>query len=131
VDNVIFAMSLVNKIPRGEREEKAWQHLDEVGLADKMKKFPNELSGGERQRVAIARSLANSPTIIIADEPTGNLDSKTGEQIDELFKKLNDNGTTLLTVTHANITNKEFDRVIHIEDGILTDQTSIQNLVIA
>ena len=99
-DNVIFAMSLVNKIPSGKRKAKARHHLEEVGLADKMKKFPNELSGGERQRVAIARSMANSPAIIIADEPTGNLDSKTGEQINDLFKKLNNNGSTLVTVTH-------------------------------
>ncbi len=128
VDNVLFAMSLVNKIPKGKRKLKARQHLEEVGLADKMRKFPNELSGGERQRVAIARSLANSPTIIIADEPTGNLDSNTGAHIDELFKKLNDKGTTLVTVTHSNIVNKTFDKVIHIEDGILTDQTKMQIL---
>ena len=130
-DNVIFAMSLVDKIPPGKRKAKARHHLEEVGLGDKMKKFPNELSGGERQRVAIARSMANSPTIIIADEPTGNLDSKTGEQINDLFKRLNENGTTLVTVTHANITDKVFDKVIHIEDGILTDQTEIQNLILA
>ncbi len=122
LDNVLFAMNLVDKISKKERSEKARLHLDEVGLSDKMKKFPNELSGGERQRVAIARSLANSPTLIIADEPTGNLDSKTGAQIDELFKKLNENGTTLLRVTHANIDDKIFDRVVHIEDGTLSDQ---------
>ncbi len=131
VDNVLFAMSLVNKIPNGERNTKARQHLVEVGLAAKMKKFPNELSGGERQRVAIARAMANSPTLIIADEPTGNLDSKTGAQIDELFKRLNDNGTTLVTVTHSNIGDKHFDKMIHIEDGILTDQTVMQKLVSA
>lgn len=129
-DNLIFAMSLVNKIPKGERKGKAQYHLEEVGLSDKMRKFPNELSGGERQRIAIARALANSPTLIIADEPTGNLDSKTGEQIDELFKRLNENGTTLLTVTHANITNRQFDRVVHIEDGILSDHTTIHNHVL-
>ncbi len=129
MDNVLFAMSLVNKIPKVERLAKAKQHLEEVGLADKMRKFPNELSGGERQRIAIARSLANSPTLIIADEPTGNLDSKTGEQIDELFKRLNEKGTTLLTVTHANITDRQFDRVVHIEDGILMDRTKMQKFV--
>lgn len=130
IDNVLFAMSLVGKIPKSERLTKAKQHLEEVALSDKARKFPNELSGGERQRVAIARALANSPTLIIADEPTGNLDSKTGDQIDELFKKLNDNGTTLLTVTHANITDKVFDRVVHIEDGVLTDQVFTQNPVL-
>lgn len=129
LDNVLFAMSLVNKIPRAERMINAKRYLEEVGLDDKIKKFPNELSGGERQRVAIARSMANSPTIIIADEPTGNLDSKTGAQVDDLFRKLNENGTTLLTVTHANIEGKVFDKVIHIEDGILTDQTATVNQV--
>ncbi|MEP1095124.1 MAG: ABC transporter ATP-binding protein [Cyclobacteriaceae bacterium] len=131
LDNVLFAMSLVNKIQRSERLSRAKTYLEEVGLEDKMKKFPNELSGGERQRVAIARSLANSPKLIIADEPTGNLDSKTGEQIDDLFKKLNENGTTLLTVTHANIEGKTFDRVIHIEDGLLSDQSNKLNQVSA
>jgi putative ABC transport system ATP-binding protein len=129
LDNVLFAMNLVNKIPKKDRLIKGMQHLEDVGLTDKAKKFPNELSGGERQRVAIARSLANSPTIIIADEPTGNLDSKTGSQIDELFKKLNDNGITLLTVTHANISKREFDRVVHIEDGILVDPIVLENNV--
>ena len=129
LDNVMFAMSLVNKVPRGERAKNGMRYLEEVGLEDKMRKFPNELSGGERQRVAIARSMANDPTIIIADEPTGNLDSKTGEQIDDLFRKLNQNGTTLLTVTHANIEGKVFDKVIHIEDGVLSDQTAIVNQI--
>lgn len=127
IDNVLFAMSLVNKISKRTRLDLAIHYLDEVGLADKAKKFPNELSGGERQRVAIARALANAPLMIIADEPTGNLDSKTGEQIDELFRKLNSQGTTIITVTHANISNKSFDRIIHIKDGSLYRQTE-QNL---
>ena len=118
-DNILFAMNLVNKIPKKKRKHLARQYLKEVGLASKAHKFPNELSGGERQRVAIARALANRPTLIIADEPTGNLDSKTGAQINQLFKTLNENGTTLLTVTHANIEDKVFDKVIHIEDGVL------------
>lgn len=129
LDNVIFAMSLVNKIEKSHRYDKACHYLEEVGLGDKLKKFPNELSGGERQRVAIARSLANSPTLIIADEPTGNLDSRTGEQINELFKKLNEGGTTMLTVTHANIDNQSYDRVVHIEDGVLTDHVQELNRV--
>jgi len=122
LDNVLFAMSLVNKIEKRNREKQAINYLTEVGLGDKMKKFPNELSGGERQRVAIARSLANEPSVIIADEPTGNLDSKTGEQIEALFKKVNEAGTTVLTVTHANIENKVFDRAIYIEDGQLNKE---------
>ena len=123
LDNVIFAMSLVNKIPKKERRERAIALLGRVGLAEKGKKFPNELSGGERQRVAIARALANDPLMIIADEPTGNLDSKTGEQIDMLFKDLNAQGTTIITVTHANIEGKSFDRIINIKDGVLSDVT--------
>lgn len=131
LDNVLFAMSLVNKIPKKDRLTKAKQHLEEVGLSDKMKKFPNELSGGERQRVAIARALANSPTLIIADEPTGNLDSKTGAQIDELFKKLNSAGTTVVTVTHASISDRVFDQIIHIEDGVLNAHAGAQNSILA
>lgn len=127
LDNVLFAMSLVNKIPSNDRRDHAMQYLEEVGLKDKAGKFPNELSGGERQRVAIARSLANKPAIIIADEPTGNLDSKTGDQIEELFQKLNKNGTTLLTVTHASIEGKPYDRVLQIEDGVLAETTQNQH----
>ena len=128
-DNVLFAMNLVNNIPKKEQKTKAALHLEEVGLGAQAKQFPNELSGGERQRVAIARAMANSPTLIIADEPTGNLDSKTGEQINELFASLNESGTTLITVTHANIADRTFDKVIHIQDGVLSDKTNMQNAV--
>ncbi len=127
LDNVLFAMSLVNKVPKTERKLRAELYLEQVGLDAKMKKFPSELSGGERQRVAIARALANDPKLIIADEPTGNLDSKTGSQIDELFAKLSEQGTTLITVTHANIKDKYFDRVFNIRDGVLSDETELQN----
>jgi putative ABC transport system ATP-binding protein len=127
LDNVVFAMSLVNKIPSSERHHKAKLHMEEVGLQDKMTKFPNELSGGERQRVAIARSLANNPALIIADEPTGNLDTKTGQQINDLFNRLNDGGTTIITVTHANIDKEDYDRIIYIEDGIISDYSKFLN----
>jgi putative ABC transport system ATP-binding protein len=123
LDNILFAMSLVGKIPGKERTRNAMKYLEQVGLESKLKKLPNELSGGERQRVAIARALANSPSLIIADEPTGNLDSKTGAQIDNLFKTLNQRGTTILTVTHAHIIDQNYDKVFHLEDGVLTDQT--------
>ena len=86
LDNIVFAMGLVNCIPPKERKQRAIDLLQEVELGEKAHKFPNELSGGEIQRVAIARALANDPPIVIADEPTGNLDSKTGEQIYAFFQ---------------------------------------------
>ncbi len=119
-DNLLFAMDLVQKISKKERPSKAEAHLEAVGLANKLKKFPHELSGGERQRVAIARAIANDPALLIADEPTGNLDSKTGAQINQLFQRLHEGGTTILTVTHASIKERIFDKVIHIEDGVLS-----------
>ncbi len=120
LDNVLFAMKLVNKIPRKLQKAKAESYLEDVGLASKLKKFPNELSGGEKQRVAIARALANDPSVLIADEPTGNLDSKTGEQINQIFQLLNEKGVTLITVTHANIAGRTYDQLVYIEDGILS-----------
>jgi putative ABC transport system ATP-binding protein len=103
LDNILFAMSLVGKVAARDRRKLAKNYLTQVGLEDKQQKYPNELSGGERQRVAIARAIANKPLLIIADEPTGNLDSQTGNQINQLFSDLNHQGTTLLTVTHAHI----------------------------
>jgi putative ABC transport system ATP-binding protein len=122
IDNVLFAMELVKVIPPNKRRERAAHLLGQVGLSHKLNKFPNELSGGEVQRVAIARSLANDPPIIIADEPTGNLDSATGAQIYELFAELNKEGKTIIVVTHENISERNFDQLIHIQDGVLHDQ---------
>lgn len=129
LDNVLFAMSLVKKIPKDERINKAVKHLNEVGLSEKLRKFPNELSGGERQRVAIARAICNDPKLIIADEPTGNLDTHTGSQINDLFGALNEKGTTLITVTHANIQERSYDRIIRIEDGVLSELTLPKTVV--
>jgi len=106
-----------NGTPARERVEKAEAALDMVDLTDRMDHKPNELSGGQRQRVAIARALVNSPSIIFADEPTGNLDTATSYEIMELFGKLNREGITLIVVTHetdiANYTN----RILHVRDG--------------
>jgi len=129
LDNILFSMALVNKISSNHRRKKALRHLEEVGLGSKYNKFPNELSGGERQRVAIARSMANDPGLIIADEPTGNLDSKTGMQINDLFRLLNRQGTTLITVTHATIKEEEYNQVFAIEDGKLSQVN--QNIVLS
>ncbi|MDS0476897.1 ABC transporter ATP-binding protein [Natrinema sp. 1APR25-10V2] len=100
-----------------DRHERAHRLLDRVGLGDRLDHKPTELSGGQRQRVAIARALANEPTIILADEPTGNLDTETGEQIMELFSDLNDAGTTILMVTHERHVAEAADRIVHLLDG--------------
>jgi putative ABC transport system ATP-binding protein len=119
IDNIIFAMDLVGKIPKKQRRARAEFLLSKVLLLEKKKKFVNELSGGEKQRVAIARALANDPPILIADEPTGNLDSQTGAQIHAVFKMLNNEGKTIITVTHEHIHPVLTDRVISIRDGEL------------
>jgi putative ABC transport system ATP-binding protein len=109
--------------PNGrKRRELAKEALIEVGLGDRIDHRPNELSGGQQQRVAIARALVNDPAIVMADEPTGNLDSKSGEEIMELLMKLNrDKGTTLIIVTHDPEIAEQTERVIHIRDGVVSD----------
>jgi len=102
---------------RKDRREKAAAVLEEVGLADRLKHRPRELSGGERQRVAIARALMNEPDILLADEPTGNLDSKTGAKIMKLLKRYNEKGQTILMVTHDSNIASQTDRVMHLVDG--------------
>ncbi len=121
IDNILFAMDIVNKVPVKERVPFAEQLLSKVMLIDKRKKFINELSGGEKQRIAIARAMANKPPVIVADEPTGNLDSVTSGQIDELFLKLNAEGITVVTVTHENVSERVADKVIHVRDGMIAD----------
>ena len=102
-----------------ERKQAALDVLAQVGLADRVHHKPNEMSGGQRQRVAIARALATSPSIILADEPTGNLDSKTGEEILALFRTLSDKGNTLIVVTHEEEVARHARRIIRIRDGLI------------
>ncbi len=102
-----------------ERREKAFQALVSVGLKDRIYHKPNELSGGQRQRVAIARALVNNPSIILADEPTGNLDSKTSEDIMTLFDELQRLGNTIILVTHEADISKHADRIVRLHDGLV------------
>ena len=109
-------------ISRKERRERAAEALEKVGLADRMSHLPNELSGGQKQRVAIARAIVNQPAIILADEPTGALDTKTSASIMEQFKQLNEEGTTLVVVTHEPEVAEYAERIIFVRDGVITSE---------
>ena len=115
---------LYSPVSRAEREQRAISALERVGLGNKLQNRPNEMSGGQKQRVAIARALVNQPAIIMADEPTGALDSKTGIEIMELFQQLNREGLTLIIVTHEAEIASWCQRMIRMQDGrIVEDQT--------
>lgn len=112
-------------IPKARRREMAAEALTEVGLADRMTHRPNELSGGQRQRVALARALVNRPSILLADEPTGNLDSKTSREMMGLFEQLHERGNTVIVVTHEADIAEEARRIVRLHDGLVAEDTGI------
>lgn len=122
VENVMTPL-MYSGIPVKVRREMAEHALERVGLKERMRHRPNELSGGQRQRVAVARALANNPSLILADEPTGALDTRTGEQIIELFEELNDEERTLVVVTHDEEIGQQCRRQIHLRDGKVTEDS--------
>ncbi|NOY06083.1 MAG: ABC transporter ATP-binding protein [Chlorobi bacterium] len=113
-------------VSAAERRRKAQKAMESVGLGDRMTHKPNQLSGGQRQRVAIARALVNHPSIILADEPTGNLDSKTGEEIMQLFSELHDEGHTIILVTHEEYIAEHAHRIIRLFDGGIASDENVR-----
>ncbi|HWN71320.1 MAG TPA: ABC transporter ATP-binding protein [Haliangium sp.] len=123
-ENIVLAMDFVGKIPAARRRPRARELLALVGLADQAPKLPSTLSGGQQQRAAIARALANEPALLVADEPTGNLDSETAAAVSALFRTLVQEGKTLLVVTHDASVARDAHRVIRLQDGLVAaDET--------
>lgn len=116
-ENLMLAMDFVDVIPRKERKHRAAALLEQVGIAQHADKLPAALSGGEQQRAAIARALANDAPILVADEPTGNLDSKTAQSVRSLFAQLVDKGKTVIVVTHESMSDVKYDRMYTLNDG--------------
>lgn len=123
LENVILPAIYIGEKPR-EREKKARELLTQVGLGEHMNKKPNQLSGGQQQRVAIARALMNDPSLVLADEPTGNLDTKSGDEIMALVKDLNKQGRTILMITHEKDIAKQAKKIITLRDGMIVSNGS-------
>ena len=119
---------ITKDLKRKERQEKAMFHLEKVGLADWAKHLPSELSGGQKQRVAIARALASSPKLLLADEPTGALDTTTSHDIMQFLQQLNDEGKTILLVTHEEDIAKMCKRIVRLRDGVIIEDTKIKQV---
>ncbi|MEC7263764.1 MAG: ABC transporter ATP-binding protein [Bacteroidota bacterium] len=116
------------KVPRKERQEKALQYLDKVGLKPWASHHPSELSGGQKQRVAIARAMAAEPKVLLADEPTGALDSKTSYEVMDLIQKINDEGNTILVVTHEEDIAHMCKRIVHLKDGVIVEDKKVEQV---
>lgn len=125
LENVMLPL-VYARVPRKERKERAIEALEKVGLGNRLDHLTNEISGGQKQRVAIARSIVNRPSVLMADEPTGNLDSKTTEDIMNIFQDLNDEGTTIVMVTHEREMAEYTKRIIHFRDGQLQNDEILQ-----
>ena len=119
IENVVLAMELVGAIPAADRRRRAVALLDRLGVADQGNKLPSRLSGGQQQRVAVARALANDPPVLVADEPSGNLDSVNSEIVLEIFRELSAEGRTVIIATHESGHLDRYDRVVEIVDGRL------------
>jgi putative ABC transport system ATP-binding protein len=127
LDNVCLPLIYAGKAKK-ERVLRGQQVLEQVGLGDRMSHRPNELSGGQRQRVAVARALVNHPAMLLADEPTGNLDSKTSIEIMGLFEEIHSNGNTIVVVTHEEEIAQHAHRIIRLKDGLVESDTVNQNI---
>ena len=125
-ENVELPM-IIHEVAKEAREKKAAKLLDKVGIGGRAEHYPSQLSGGERQRVAIARALANDPSMILADEPTGNLDSKTGMEIMHLFTQMNKEGKTIVMVTHEKHVAVHADRLVQVKDGTVLSDGIVRN----
>lgn len=126
LENVMLPLLYTN-MSKKERIERAKDLLNQVGLSHRLENSPSKLSGGEKQRVAIARALVNNPEVIFADEPTGNLDSKSGLQVMKILQDLNELGNTIILVTHEKYTAEHAKRIIKIKDGLITDDYAVKD----
>jgi putative ABC transport system ATP-binding protein len=124
-ENVMLPMDFCNSVPKKERHARSLALLDQVGIGDQADKYPSTLSGGQQQRAAIARALANDPSIIVADEPTGNLDSKNAESVFQLFAQLVTLGKTVLIVTHEKEFTRFFQDTVTISDGTIVGASGV------
>ena len=127
VENVALPL-YYQKVPRKERQEKAMQYLKRVGLKPWADHLPSELSGGQKQRVAIARAMAAEPKVLLADEPTGALDSTTSYEVMDLIQKINDDGNTILVVTHEEDIAHMCKRIVHLKDGVIVEDKKVEQV---